>query len=147
MTKPTVNTEVLERLLGHLNDASQRIAKELDSQAKQIDHTIRAFVDQGEKVTARLIKTVETEMRSQLDSLQREVERLAGKVNAVVSGTTPPKPSPAAKATHPATKPAVKAARPATKPAAKPGVRAGAAKKTAARKTTARKTTAKRTAA
>lgn len=130
MSKPTGNMEVVERMLGRLNEVSQRISKDVEKQAKLIDHKIKEFVDQGEKATERLVKRLETEVRSQVASLQHDVEQLANKINEMVASAR--KPSAVAPAKPLAMKKTV-----AGKPVRKP-----ASKKPAARKTPSRRVAA-----
>jgi chromosome segregation ATPase len=134
--------EALEQFLDRLITASQRIARDVEEQAKQLDHRIKALADQGERTTNQLVKAIDSEFRSQVTSLRREIEQLAGRV-AEMSPAAPPIERTVAKRTaakRPAQKPPRKAA-----PAKKPPVKKQATKQAASKRVPAKKSPAKRT--
>ena len=143
MSKSTVSQETLERLLGNLSEASHRISKDVEKQAKQIDHKIKAFVESREKAGDKLIKTIDTEVRSQLESLRHEVEHLSHRINEMVSDATSkkaPKHETSDKAEQTAPVVATKktaARKPASGKPAPPAARKPAARKAPAKRATA----------
>jgi DNA topoisomerase I len=136
MSESNVTPEILEQLLDRLSKASERISSDIEEQAKQMDRRIKAFVDQGEKVTDRLVTSIDKELRVQIASLRGEIEQLARRVTSVTSSRAAPKPSPMK---------AVEKRPVAKKPAAKKrGVKKAATKKAAAAKRSPAKKTASR---
>ena len=77
MSEPTFTPEVVERLLDRISEASVRISKDIETQAALIDKRIKVLVDQGEKITRRLVETIDKDLRAQLKSLRTELEQLA----------------------------------------------------------------------
>jgi hypothetical protein len=120
MSETNVTPEILEQLLDRLGKVSERVTRDVEEQAKQMDRRIKAFVDQGEKVTDRFVTSIDKEFRTQVASLRREVEQLARRVTSITSSRAAapmaaPKPVVAKKAA--ATK-SVASKRPPTKKAA-----------------------------
>ena len=144
MREPTFTPEVVERLLDRISEASVRISKDIEAQATMIDQRIKVLVDQGEKISRRLVETIDKDVRAQVVSLRSELEQMARRIVELRSPTQKKAAPSAAAVPEPmkkvvAKKVAIKSA-PAKKAAVKP-----AAKKTAANKTAARKPVAKKT--
>jgi hypothetical protein len=135
MREPTFTPEVVERLLDRISEASVRISKDIETQATLIDQRIKVLVDQGEKITRRLVETIDKDLRAQLVSLRNELEQLASRLVELRS----PTPKKAASTTTAAPKVVAKKA-PVTKVPAKKAAGKPAAKKTSARKPVAKKT-------
>ena len=135
MSKPAINMEVFEQLLGRLNETAQRISKDLESQTKQVDQKLKNFIDQGERATERLIRTIQTEVRSQIASLQRDVEKLAARLNEIATATTTATSKLASKAAKPMI--AAKKAPAKRAPAKKAATKTAATKRQAAPKSPA----------
>jgi DNA topoisomerase I len=135
MSETNVTPEILEQLLDRLGKVSERVTRDVEEQAKQMDRRIKAFVDQGEKVTDRFVTSIDKEFRTQVASLRREVEQLARRVTSITSSRAAapmvaPKPAVAKKAAAKS----VASKRPPTKKAA--------AKQSAARRSPSKKTAA-----
>lgn len=135
MSETNVTPEILEQLLDRLGKVSERVTRDVEEQAKQMDRRIKAFVDQGEKVTDRFVTSIDKEFRTQVASLRREVEQLARRVTSITSSRVAapmvaPKPAVAKKASAKS----VASKRPPTKKAA--------AKQSAARRSPSKKTAA-----
>jgi hypothetical protein len=121
MSRTTLTPDLIEKMAERFSTASEQFVKDVERQIHKIDKRIKSFVDQGEAVTTRLVESLDKEMRSQITSLRKEVERLSGELAAMR-----PAGRPAA-----APKAAVK---PAVKPAAKTPAKTASARKSPAKK-------------
>jgi hypothetical protein len=135
MREPTFTPEAVERLLDRISEASARISKDIEAQATSIDRRIKELVDQGEKITRRLVETIDKDLRAQLVPLRNELEQLAHRLVEFRSSTL--------KKVTPNTAAAQKTV--AKKAAPKPVAKKTAARKPVAKKTAARKPVAKKT--
>jgi len=131
MSEPTFTPEVVERLLDRISEASVRISKDIETQAALIDKRIKVLVDQGEKITRRLVETIDRDLRAQLMSLRKELEQLARRLAELRTQAQKKAVSNPLVAKPAAKKPATK--KPATK---KPTTKKMAARRPAAKKTT-----------
>jgi len=130
MSTTKVTPDLVDKLVDRFSKASERFVKDIEKQIHQIDKRIKAFVDQGEAATTRLVETVDKELRAQITSLRKEVEHLSSELASLRPG-----------APRPAAKPAVKKTTTARTPAKRTPAKAAPAKRTP------RKTPAKRAAA
>jgi len=113
MSEPTFTPEVVERLLDRISEASVRISKDIETQAALIDKRIKVLVDQGEKITRRLVETIDKDLRAQLMSLRKELEQLGRRLVELRAQAQklPAKKLPVAKKTPAKKLPAKKSAR------------------------------------
>ena len=134
MSEPTFTPEVVERLLDRISEASVRISKDIETQAALIDRRIKVLVDQGEKITRRLVETIDKDLRAQLVSLRKELEQLARRLVELRTQTQKKVATSSFAASKPATRKMA---------AKKPVTSKPAAKKVAARRPVAKRTARK----
>ena len=124
MTRPYRRTIALAAfsMLATLSGCTEK------KQIHQIDKRIKAFVDQGETATTKLVETLDRELRSQITALRKEVEHLSGQFASMRPGAVAPKSI----ARSTATPVAKRASKASTRPPAKAAVRKAPAKSVAA---------------